>query len=321
MSEFNLYKTNRVNEIKTKYTNIVRTLINTYNRQIAIAINTMNFRNRSARISSLKKSYEIEYANIVRQMNAEIATIILPSEINVSSGTKKALLIGINYIGTSYELSGCINDIENVSNILVGFQTIDMMTDLTALRPTKANIINQLTKLLQDAVSGDLLVFSFSGHGTQISDRNGDETDGKDEGFLTIDNLLIVDDELNAIVRQYMKSGVTLFMLFDCCHSGTICDLKYNYMGYSENTRSADTNGNVILISGCRDEQSSAEAFANGKIQGAMTCVFLSNLQPGVTWRQLITKMCAALAVPGYNQVPKLSSGRFINLDMKCLFA
>ena len=31
---------------------------------------------------------------------------------------KKALLVGINYIGTGVELTGCINDINNISNAL-----------------------------------------------------------------------------------------------------------------------------------------------------------------------------------------------------------
>ena len=31
---------------------------------------------------------------------------------------KKALLIGINYVGSEYELSGCINDVKNVRQFL-----------------------------------------------------------------------------------------------------------------------------------------------------------------------------------------------------------
>jgi hypothetical protein len=77
----------------------------------------------------------------------------------------------------------------------------------------------------------------------------------------------------------------------------------------------------VIMISGCRDEQTSADAFINGKSQGAMSWAFLANLQPDVTWRKLVENMCFSLKESGYTQVPKISSGKFINLDSKFLFA
>ncbi len=254
-------------------------------------------------------------------MNAEITNIVMPVAFDITSANKKALLVGINYVGTSHELSGCINDVDNISNRLVGFNPINKLTDYTATRPTKTNILYEFTKLLREATSGDCLVFAFSGHGYQVADLNGDELDGKDEGFLTSDDALIIDDEMNAIIQQYIKPGVTLFMLFDCCHSGTIVDLKYNYMAYLENIKNREMSGNVIVISGCRDEQTSAEAYQSGKVQGAMTRAFLDKLQPNVTWRQLLLNMCSSLATVGYAQVPKLSSGKFINLDSKFLLA
>ena len=321
MSEFTIYKANRTKEITDRYTGILTNIINGYNKQIANVLKTRTIPNKSARVASLKQLYETDRKRIIQQMNAEIATIVMPISLVAENANKKALLVGINYIGTSYELSGCISDVENMAAKLVGFSSIESITDNTAMRPTKANILQQFTKLLQNAMSGDLLIFSFSGHGTQIADRNGDEMDGKDEGFLTIDNYLIVDDEVNRIIKQNIKPGVTLFMLFDCCHSGTIADLRYNYLNYLENMKNTETTGDVIMISGCRDEQTSAEAYADGKIQGATTCVFLHHLQPEITWRQLLLNMQNALATSGYIQVPKLSSGKFINLDSKCLLA
>jgi hypothetical protein len=98
-------------------------------------------------------------------------------------------------------------------------------------------------------------------------------------------------------------------------------DLKYNYMDYLENPKNVEPGGNVIMISGCKDEQTSADAYINGKSQGAMSWAFLGNLQPDVTWRQLVTNMCFSLSESGYTQVPKISSGKFINLDSKFLFA
>ena len=126
---------------------------------------------------------------------------------------------------------------------------------------------------------------------------------------------------MNALIRKYLKSGVTLFALLDSCHSGTMLDLRYNYLDYSETPKDTDTVGNVILISGCKDNQTSEDAYVNNIFQGAMTWAFLGNLQPKITWRQLLTNMDASLAGSDYTQVPQLSSGKFIDLDSKFLFA
>ncbi len=56
---------------------------------------------------------------------------------------KKALLIGINYIGTNVQLTGCINDINNISNVLTKLKySCTCLTDQSNVKPTKTNIIN-----------------------------------------------------------------------------------------------------------------------------------------------------------------------------------
>jgi len=319
--EFDLYKANRAEEIKASYASSLAELLTRYNRWVASVNRTRFSINKPAELARLKRAYDVDFSKISGQMNAVISRITMPAPIDVSKSTKKALLVGINYVNTDNALNGCIHDAENIASRLVGFKTISMLTDYTTMKPTKANIVREFTKLVSGAVSGDCLLFAFSGHGSQVNDKNGDEADGKDEGLFTLDNKLIVDDELNLIIRRYLKPGVTLFVLTDCCHSGTVMDLKYNYIDYLENPKNVETGGNVIMISGCKDEQTSMDAYINGKSQGAMTWAFLANLQPGVTWRQLVENMCFSLKESGYTQVPKLSSGRFINPDSKFLFA
>lgn len=319
--EFDLYKANRASEIKARYSGIFAEILTRYNRLVA-GVNATRFAiNKQAELVRLKLAYDADFGKINAQINAEISKIAMPSPIDVSKSTKKALLVGINYVGSENELYGCIQDAENIASRLVGFKTINKLTDYTAMKPTKVNIVREFTKLVSDAVSGDCLLFAFSGHGSQVNDNNGDEVDGKDEGLYTLDNKLIIDDELNLIIRKRLRTGVTLFVLTDCCHSGTIMDLKYNYIDYLENPRNAETGGNVVMISGCRDEQTSADAFINGKSQGAMSWAFLANLKPDISWRKLVENMCFSLKESGYTQVPKISSGRFINLDSKFLFA
>ena len=319
--EFDRYKANRVVEIRANYAGKLNGLIARYNRLFAKVNSTRFIINKQAEFARLKLAYEAEFKIFNAQINAEIAKITMPAPIYVANAIHKALLIGINYIGTENELNGCINDMENLAGRLVEFKSVAKMTDNTVILPTKTNILREFTKLLRDAVSGDCLLFAFSGHGSQMNDRNGDEMVGRDECLFTLDYKMIIDDELNLIIRQNMKPGVTLFALLDCCHSGTVMDLKYNYLHYLENPKNAETAGNVIMISGCRDEQTSADAYEDGKYQGAMTWAFLGNLQPNITWRQLVMNMCSSLTKSGYTQVPKISSGKFINLDSKFLFA
>ena len=146
----------------------------------------------------------------------------------------KALMVGINYRNTESELRGCINDVNSLKKFLndknkVNYSNICILTDDTTLKPTRDNILEKYKQLLINSKEGDILYFTFSGHGSYTIDRNGDELDGKDELLVSIDNRGITDDELKNIAQQYLKNNVTLFVLLDCCHSGTLLDLKYNF--------------------------------------------------------------------------------------------
>lgn len=244
---------------------------------------------------------------------------------------KNALLIGCNYIGTESELSGCINDAVNIQNKLktqYGFNNIVIMSDTTSKKPTKQNILDEIKVLLNNSKSGDKLFLGFSGHGTYTKDTNGDETDGYDEMFLPLDFNYISDDEIKMLINNYLKKDVTLFALFDCCYSGTICDLRYqyfdneNYYNSTVNIKGTETIGNIIMISGCMDNQTSADAYINSMYQGAMTWSFLDtvNKNPNLTWKELITNMRNSLKTSKYKQIPQLSSGKKIDLNAKiCL--
>jgi hypothetical protein len=314
MSEYNLYTANRINDL---IVNCARTGIGMFNRYTQRAVRDFDITDINNCYSDLISSYEKEHHNIQRKIKSELESIRMPSAIHITN-EKKALLVGINYTDTDYRLNGCIQDINNIDNLISKYnfnEITKLIDDGTTIRPTRANIMTELTYLLQNANVGDFLLFAFSGHGSQTN-INLSETDFLDEGFLAVDGF-IIDNEVNAIISQFLPKDVTLFMLFDCCHSGTIGDLKYNYMDYSENTLSIDTIGNVIILSGCRDDQSSAEATIDTKIQGAMTSTFIKSLKPGITWRNLVTDIRESLAKAGFDQIPKLSSGKFINLDTK----
>ncbi len=239
---------------------------------------------------------------------------------------KSALLVGINYVGSPYQLQGCINDVVNMQSFLVSkykYNNTTLITDNTPVKPTRVNILNGFTKLLNDARSGDTLFFHFSGHGTQTADVNRDELEGYDEAIVSSDLRLIVDDELNTIIRKYLKRGVTLYAVFDSCHSGTVLDLKYNYLDTTNglkttiNSKNYETLANVIMFSGCADNQTSADAYINKKFCGAMTYSLLnalnSNLKP--TLQSLLQNMRTYLKTNRYSQVPQLSCGNVAAIE------
>ncbi len=205
------------------------------------------------------------------------------------------------------------------------FKNIVKHNDSSSILPTKINILLQLKLLLTQSNSGDVLFFHYSGHGSYVIDRNKDEIDGYDEMIVSSDNRGIIDDELKLIIQTYLKKEVTLFALFDSCFSGSVLDLKYQYIDslnsntYSENPKNANTNGNVFLISGCTDEQTSEDAYINNKFNGAMTWAFLEciNKNNSLSLRETIQNMRKLLTDLKYDQTPQLSSGRFYDIDNK----
>ena len=76
------------------------------------------------------------------------------------------------------------------------------------------------------------------------------------------------------------------------------------------------------MISGCMDNQTSADAYINSKFQGAMTWAFLHTVDknPNLTWKELITTMRDSLKISNFQQIPQLSSGKKLDLTAKiCL--
>jgi len=328
--ELQKYKKNTIDKLKSKFNSDKKALTIYFNNLINFVLKSRLRQNlKIAQINYLRVSYTNKmniltntYNNAVNSINTYQPSI---QNIDTNFKNKNALLIGCNYNNSAYQLNGCINDVNNIKSMIknVGFNNINILTDDTETKPNKSNILTELTKLLSNSNNNDLLFFSYSGHGSQLVDRNGDETDGLDEVMVPLDFNVITDDELKTVIQTYLKPNVTLFALFDCCNSGTVLDLKYqyldslNYDNYTENNKAIDTIGNVIMISGCTDNQTSADAFINNTSQGAMTWAFIEsvNSKPKLSWRELIQNMRKLLTNSQYTQIPQLSTGQNFNID------
>ena len=325
--ELESYINNRISEMQQTLNNNLNTLSKNLKNNIQIIQKSKrNPAVKTKMINSLIAIYN-KNVNELKQKNKEAIESIkkyVPKPVIINRN-KKALLIGINYVGTQSELRGCVNDVNSIKDrlILNGFSNISTMTDFTDKKPTKANILQEFKKLLSEAESGDLLVFGYSGHGSYTLDRNKDENTSYDQLIVPIDFNTILDDDLKTIIHDNLKQGVTLFAIFDSCFSGSVLDLRYqyfdslNYDKYTENKRVTETKGNVFMISGCSDKQTSADAFINNRACGAMTWSLLeaSKLKPYRTWRELVKIMRDLLRKSDFDQIPQFSSGTFENID------
>jgi metacaspase-1 len=258
--------------------------------------------------------------------------------------SSKALIVGVNqYKLPGSDLQGCVNDATNVRDVLLkyfGFTVKDIRV-LVDARATKQAIMERLRWLVKDAKSGDRLLFHFSGHGSQIRDREGDELKDKMDEIICPhdmdwDGTYIVDDDLKAVFSK-LPSGVRLEVLLDSCHSGSgtrvveafasqppehairqrflvppvdiRCrnadedDLKLQRIGRSDNPQAH------VLFAGCKDNQTSADAFIGGTYNGAFTyyfCKHLRDVQGAISRAELLKRLRASLKHENYSQIPQL---------------
>lgn len=217
-----------------------------------------------------------------------------------------SLHIGLNQIdpnhyGTTGQLQGCENDARDMKDIAAsgGFNSVLLLT----AQATASNVSNGIRNAAQSLSNGDIFFLSYSGHGGQVDDTNGDETDRQDETWCLYDRQLI-DDELFTLWANF-NPGVRIIVLSDSCHSGTVIRVleferlladasrKDDGDAYSlgfrtlpqgklketnrrhkdlydrlqvENPRRnrALVNASIILISGCQDWQLSSDGSVNG---------------------------------------------------------
>jgi len=259
----------------------------------------------------------------------------VPSPTVSPNGRRKALLIGINYKGTKAELRGCVNDVKSMKDLLIRNGFRDDPTSMCVLvddhrtaglrpndSPTKSNIQKACNWLVHNVSSGDVLFFHFSGHGAQVPDKSGMESDGFNETICPVDYSKagqIVDDELWGRLVYKVPSGVRLTAVMDCCHSGTGLDLPYDYNirshRWQEDTNPAHSQGDTVLFSGCEDSQTSADVMDKYKAGGAMTNAFLAAYNGQEPFPKFLENLHYHLKKRGFKQRPQLTSSQQFDIN------
>jgi hypothetical protein len=261
--------------------------------------------------------------------------------------SKAALCVGINqfkFLPQSSWLQGCVNDAEDLSGLLgsaYGFPPKEVVV-LRGAKATKKNVMAELSQLVDKAVDGtaDHIVLTFSSHGTQIPDTSGDEPDRLDEAFACYDinnagdawdpDTVISDDELSAIFER-LPDGVLMDVILDTCHSGTglkSLDLlpgrrprflpaptpKAVIASENSDVRTlrdmvkAAKHSKPVLMAACRSDQTAADAYFDGRYNGAFTYHLARSLQSdGSLGRADLLKLVSkALKAGGFDQVAQL---------------
>lgn len=173
-------------------------------------------------------------------MKRFFALLIVLSAVIVSPAQNRyALVIGIGQYPSDSgwsEIHGD-NDVELIVSALskVGFPA-DNIVKLVNSKATKKTIVSALEEIRDKAISGDIVYIHFSGHGQQVTDLSGDETDHYDEAWIPYDAKKqyetdvyegqnhILDDEINLYLnglRSRIGPKGKIVVVSDACHSGS----------------------------------------------------------------------------------------------------
>ncbi len=249
-----------------------------------------------------------------------------------------------HYGGWSGELNACEADAEDMTDI--GKSRNFAVKTLLTKAATRAKVIAEISRAARKLKSGDMFMLSYSGHGGQVPDLNSDEPDAQDETWCLYDGEL-VDDELYAQLGKFLQ-GVRILVFSDSCHSGTVVKLAYyqgttsapssgsspqgvryrfmppdvalrtyraNRVFYDKILRNMKlkeaeeaVKASVLLLSGCQDNQLSADGDFNGLFTSQLLRVWKNGAFKGSykKFHQAIVRRMPPDQTPNYFRVGRI---------------
>ena len=107
--------------------------------------------------------------------------------------------------------------------------------------PSGHNILAAIDWLVSEP--GCCCFLHYSGHGGQVRDPDGDRESGFDDTIVPVDferNGQLDSDTLHRHLVTRLAPNSTLFVIFDCCHSGSAIELPFVYR--------SDEDGNITMV-------------------------------------------------------------------------
>jgi len=182
---------------------------------------------------------------------------------------------------------------------------------------THAGIIAAIQNhLIARAQAGDIVVFHYSGHGSQMRDVTGKQISGLDETIVPYDSrdpegkiFDISGAELHPLLVQLTAKTRNVTFILDSCHSGSLVrgarvrtipadtrtppPLPQAGSGLSRGTSSVgdEKTSSFAFISAATSRESAFEHFADGKDHGALTYFLTRQLRSagaGATYRDIM---------------------------------
>ena len=146
-------------------------------------------------------------------------------------------------------LAGSLNDVEDMRQLLIGKFEFPP-ENIVVLKDSQATHEQIMNAIVNDVVAktqpGDIVVFHYSGHGSQMKDVTGKMISGLDETIVPYDSrdpegkvFDISGAELHAALAQLARKTKNVTFILDSCHSGTLV------RGARVRWIPADSRGNV----------------------------------------------------------------------------
>ncbi|MEH0156079.1 caspase family protein [Limibacter armeniacum] len=258
---------------------------------------------------------------------------------------RRALLIGINEynsnnaVGEWQNLEGAVNDAQSVASMLkarYGFKSRNIELLTKNAETSRKGIVKAFEKITEKVESGDVVMFYYAGHGTQVRNSSFYEEDKLHEAIVPSDgskgiDRYILDVEMNHYFNQILDKGAQLNVIIDGCHSGSgsrgklsIESYKTRYVPSSaldikkkfEKSVSLAERGAMVL-SAAHDFQLAKEfKDLNNNSHGAFTYALLKAMQTGnanepvANLHKRINSIMKYHAIPKQNPVIEVSSDR-----------
>ena len=139
-------------------------------------------------------------------------------QISISNSTTAVVITGVENSPKWGSCAGALTDCDTFQKIIS--EAADNYS-VTVLKNDQATVKNWKFAV-ENAVKKPLAIIFYSGHGgsdtNHVLGNGSNEEDGIDE-FLCLYDKPLIDDEVWNIIS---KSKGRVFLVFDCCHSGTM---------------------------------------------------------------------------------------------------